>query len=221
MGARTRDEWHERLLAERRKARRAVRDFVEGAASGNTDRMSGAFEVLDHGEHGGGGWRRAFRAVSSRPAVPDATRSYFLQVFLKCGDHIRQETGDDLVYASGLRVLLPPYKGRAPLRLYRGEGALNRKRRTYGLSWTNTREVARRFAEIGNYRCSVGGSVLLTTLAPRAAIICAPALLTDSYSEDEYIVDRRFLSNVNVEERFAHLTTEEFDALRARSSGRS
>lgn len=100
------------------------------------------------------------------------------------------------------------------MRLYRGEGAVNRKRRTYGLSWSSTKMLARAFAETSNYRCANGGSVLLATLAAPEAIICAPALISDNYAEQEFIIDRRRLGKVHVEERFPQLTTEEFEELR-------
>lgn len=49
------DHW----LADQRRARQAVRDFVEGARSGDIRRISATFEHLDYGEQFGGGWRRA------------------------------------------------------------------------------------------------------------------------------------------------------------------
>jgi hypothetical protein len=78
---------------------------------------------------------------------PETFRHSFLNVYLKYGDHIRQEVGDDLILISALRSLLPRYAGPA-MTLYRGEGALNRKRRTYGLAWTSSRDVARSHASL-------------------------------------------------------------------------
>jgi hypothetical protein len=190
--------------AERRKARQVVRDFVEGAIAGDTERMKATFQSLDYDEWACGGWRRAFKAISRTQNLPRITKEFFLQVHLDDGDHIRLETGDDLVYASGLRALLPPYQGPAML-LYRGEGAMNRKYRNYGLAWSSTKEVARAYAETGKYRSSMGGSVLLSTLAKPESIICAPALISDRYKEQEYILDRRELGEVKVEERFPQL----------------
>ena len=57
------------------------------------------------------------------------------------------------------------------MRLYRGDGAHNRRRRTYGLSWSVERDVADDFAR-GWWRDGKGGSVLLATDAPAGAIIC-------------------------------------------------
>jgi hypothetical protein len=42
--------------------------------------------------------------------VPQASQELFLRLYIQ-GDHIRQETSDDLVLIEGLRVLLPAYAG--------------------------------------------------------------------------------------------------------------
>jgi hypothetical protein len=47
-----------------------------------------------------------------------------------------------------------------------------------------------------------GGSLLLSACAPRNAIICVPALLNNRYGEEEYIVDPRLLTSIQVIERF-------------------
>ena len=89
--------------------------------------------------------------------------------------------------------------------LYRGDSAWNRKRRTYGLAWSTKREVAEGFAR-GTWRTFKGGSVLLSTVAPREAIICC---VGNERGEAEYLVDRRALKVVSVVERFAQQTFEE------------
>lgn len=194
------------------KAKQAVCDFVQGAASGDLERMAASFNGLDYEEYDGGGWVRAMRGVAGLPSVPVAAQEFFLDVYVTYGDHIRQEC-NDLILADGLRVLLPKYKG-AAMRLYRGESFRNRSRRTYGLSWTACADVARAFAETGFYRTFEGGSVLLETLAGPEAIICAPALLNDRYSEQEYIVDRRRLALVRVIDRFPRLSHDQFLGMR-------
>jgi hypothetical protein len=73
--------------------------------------------------------------------------------------------------------------------------------------------VARQIAERREYRIGTGGSVVLETLAPPNAIICAPALLDDRYAEEEYIVDRRRLTLVKVIDRFPRLPPEQVHAL--------
>jgi hypothetical protein len=55
----------------------------------------------------------------------------------------------------------------------------------------------------------VGGSVLIQTLAPPDAIICAPYRLNNRYGENEYLVDRRRLDRVTVLLRFSQLSHEE------------
>jgi len=44
--------------------------------------------------------------------------------------------------------------------------------------------------------------VLLKTEAPAEAVICSPMIVNDGYGEQEYLVDRRRLSRVDVVERF-------------------
>jgi hypothetical protein len=62
--------------------------------------------------------------------------------------------------------------------------------------------VARHYAE-QNQRTTLDGGVVLETLAPRAAIICAPGLIDDRYAESEVLVDRRRLGAIEVIERLA------------------
>ena len=116
------------------------------------------------------GWRRAMRAVANVPA-PEDFRAWFLQVWVRSGDHISSED-DDCVLMDALWSLLPRYSGGKLITLY---SLWNRRRRSNGLSWTEDSEVARSFAD-GPYRTFEGGSVLLRTVAPAKAIICAPAL---------------------------------------------
>jgi hypothetical protein len=62
---------------------------------------------------------------------------------------------------------------------------------------------------LGPWRTFDGGSVLLKTVAPPDAIVCAPALHDESWGESEYLVDRRKLAKVEVIERFAQISHEE------------
>jgi hypothetical protein len=82
--------------------------------------------------------------------------------------------------------------------LFRGDSMYNRRRRTCGLAWTESIEVARQYAEQGFCRTCEGGSILLETTAPPEAIICATAMFGDRYAEQEYVVDRRRLTGVKV-----------------------
>ena len=190
-------EFHAVIRAERRREAEAVRAFTAAAASGCVEALFDAIGELELT----GTWRQALVAVSRLQAVPPATRDTFLVIWKDHGDHIRSEANDDAALIAGLRRLLPPYTG-GPMVLYRGCSAWNRRRRTYGMSWTASREVAEGFAE-GMWRIFQGGSVVLAVEAPPDSIICALALLDNSYGEDEYLVDRRRLRNVRVLRRLA------------------
>lgn len=190
------------IAEERRTARQGVKDFLDGAARGDLALLADAISKLDYADHAGGGWRRAFIAISKAAVSHPRTKEFFATVWFEYGEHIRQETGDDLALVDGLRFLLPNYTGPA-LRLFRGDGFRNRCNRTYGLSWTADRETAQRFAEKGMWRHTMGGSVLLEAMVDPAAIV---ASLADLYGEQEYLVDRRKLGTVSVVERFAQTT---------------
>jgi hypothetical protein len=133
-------------VAERRRYERGViRDFVEGARAGNGGRVWRAICEVNEGRFTYGGWRAVMRAIAKVDDLPDWFRENFLRgLWLTYGDHIRQETSDDLVLIGGLRALLPRYAGPAKV-VFRGEGAGNRRRRTYGCSWTESIEVARAY----------------------------------------------------------------------------
>src|SRR5882672_4003520 len=191
------------LELELNKAKQGVRDFIQGAATGDLELMTASVDALDYEERDGGGWARAMRAAARLISVPRETQEFFLQVYIMNGDRIREEC-DDLALADGLRVLLPKYEGPAIL-LFRGESFRNRSRRTYGFSWTPSADIAHSFAENGFYRTFDGGSVLLETLAQPAAIICAPSLIDRRFGEKEYIVDRRGLTVVTAIDRFPQL----------------
>jgi hypothetical protein len=130
-------------------------------------------------------------------------RRAFLRLYVRSGDHIRLETGDDLTLIRGLRVLLPPYTGPA-VRLYRGQDALETRRRSYGLSWSSSREVAEGYAQ-GLLQYCTGGSVLLEALATPDAVLCRIGRTEDRYGEAEYLVDRRRLQRVKVVAEYAQL----------------
>lgn len=192
----TEAEFRAHIAAERQQAREAARAFVEGARDGDLQRLIWAVEQLDMTAT----WRPAIRALARSGQVHASIPTSFLQLWLDWGSHVRLEVGDDLVLARALRLLLPTYEGPG-LTLYRGDSAWNRKRRTYGMSWTSDIGVGRSFAQ-GPWRYHTGGSVLLTATAPPEAIVCAPHALDDRYEEAEYIVDRRLLKAVQVVQRF-------------------
>jgi hypothetical protein len=202
-----------RKIAQRERA--IVGAFVESAVAGEIDRIDLHSAAVDKAFL----WRRAFRAIAKAAEVPQDYRHAFMNSWVRRGDHIRGEVEDDRILFAGLRRLLPAYEG-GPVTLYRGDSADNCRRRSYGPSWSSDEGVARSFAE-GNWRVSAGGSVLLKTVAPPDAIICAPTLHDASYGEFEYLVERRKLKKVEVVERFAQISHEDYAALcRANSSGR-
>ena len=150
--------------------------------------------------------RRALMKPPSLPPMAAAARRDFREFCRTYGDSLRNDVGDDIVLIRALRALLPAYRG-GPVTLFRGEGAKNRKRRAYGMSWTTVRAVAEHHAK-GWWRTSRGGSVVLKVAAVAASII-ASLKGFDRFAEREYLVDRRFLTNVHVIERYSQaLPTE-------------
>ncbi|WP_050898697.1 hypothetical protein [Nitrospirillum viridazoti] len=171
-------------------------EYADAARAGDIRRLQQAAIEVD----GHGAWRLAFQRCARLQVVPDITRVHFLEQWVTRGDDLRDRVNDDSLLLGGLRVLLPRYAG-PPVTLYRGDRAFNRRRRSYGMSWSTARDVAEGFAR-GEHQTSVGGSVLLETFAPPDAIICSPAMLGDDMEEAEYLVDRRRLTGVRVIERF-------------------
>ncbi len=142
----------------------------------------------------------AFLSAAARTSgAPEAVRSWFSVGWVE-DNHIWRDAATSGQLAKALRNLMPEYHGPAR-RLYRGETSWNRRRRSYGLSWTIHEEVAREFAECMATRYP-DGTVLLATTAPAEAIISAPAEYNDSYEEGEYLVHRGALTSVQVLQRF-------------------
>jgi hypothetical protein len=184
----------EEVLEEIRRARQALREFVEGAAAGDASRILSSFDHLDYGDIHGAGWVSAMRAIARLGSVPARTQEVFLRAYVRSGDHIRQETANDLVLIKGLRILLLPYVGPS-VSLYRAQNAPKPRARLYGLSWSTSREVAESYIE-WRWRRATGGSILLHTFAPPEAIICRVEGDEDVYRQEEYLVDRRRLHRV-------------------------
>lgn len=181
---------------EGREARRRLRDFVNAAAVGDAEKMLADIDQIEFGSIHRAGWSHVMRRIAKLGSVPRRTREVFRRLYIRSGDHIRQEAGGDLALIAGLRVLLPPYRGRAKV-LYRGQGALAPRSRSYGLSWSASRTVAESWAK-GIWRNARGGSVLLKTLAQPDAIISRIPDDEDRYGEIEYLVDRRRLRRVTI-----------------------
>lgn len=161
------------------KQRQLACDLVDAVRASDIERFDDALEALDYEDDA---FTLAMREVAKLPNPSAEFQSWCFQLWLRHGDHIRGLTNGANVLAAGLRVLLPPYTGPA-LKIYRGDSWFNRRRRTYGPSWTTSIEVARHFASNTLHRTCVGGSVLLETMAPAEAIVCAPAQIDDRYGK--------------------------------------
>jgi len=183
-------------VEERRQQRALIKRMEAAARSSDIDAFKDGLEAMDGADDG---WRLLLGRVARMPSPPSAGfRAMFERLMASHGDHLRQEC-DDLALIKALRSLYPPYRG-GGLRLYRGEVAVNRRRRTYGVSWTHDRAIAECFAT-GIQQTSEGGSVLLETDAPAAAIIRIPR--AERYThEREVWVDRRELDHVRVLVRY-------------------
>ena len=190
-------EFLAQIREERRRKRAAVTAFVDAAVSGDPTLLRESMEEIELNC----AWHQTMRAVAKTRNISEDIQHAFLLIWTIGGDHIRSEVGDDKVLIDALRKLVPPYKGPSR-KLYRGDCFTNRKHRTYGLSWSAERDVAECFAH-NIYQSFEGGSVLLETIAPLDAIICAvPADNSAHAVEEEYLVDRRRLTSVRVLERY-------------------
>lgn len=189
------DEFRAALAEARRRERAAADKFAQGIGAEDGDLVIESLQDL--ALYGGGA--SAFRKAIRHGGRSAAFRERMLGLWLTNGDDLRDSAPSDLLLIDLLRVVLPPYAG-APLTLYRGDSARNRKRRTYGMSWTTDESIAQAFAH-GYRDIYMGGTVVLKTVAPPDAIICAPAEIDNRYEEAEYVVDRRRLYDVRVIER--------------------
>jgi len=168
---------------------------------------------------------KAFRAAATEfPIISDRCRRQMLTAMVRRGDLIRGNPGmidEELI--RGWRALLPPYAGKKPLTLYRGEGTGNVRRGTYGVSWTALKEVAISFAQ-GDWRKDHGGSALIQVEAPPEAIICAPARYGNRYGEREYLVDRLVLQKLGIEvkvlQRFPQMSQRDLESSNSRPDER-
>jgi hypothetical protein len=97
-------EFRKAISEGKRKERKAIETFVEGAERGDSNLLCSGIDLVEQSCV----WRRAFRAVAKH-AVPMDLRIGFARVWLNSGDHIRSEVGDDLILIGGLKALLPPY----------------------------------------------------------------------------------------------------------------
>ncbi|CAH1696841.1 IncF plasmid conjugative transfer protein TraG [Hyphomicrobiales bacterium] len=194
----------EDIRREREQNRQAIREVVAAVRGGEADR---ALQAICHAADLYIS-REAFLRIARLPPAAPEIQDAFLMLFTSNGDSLRSMVNDDRVLARALRVLLRSYSGPA-VRLWRGELAANARYRRYGASWTVSRDVAEAFAQSEIRRQSRGGTVVLETLAPPEAILCARALHPDHLesNEQEFIVDRWKLNKVQIVSRFEPLAS--------------
>src|SRR5262249_8424327 len=212
-------EFREQLSRDRRAAKTAADRFERACQTGDVAALYEAVNFIN--ERTVDGWTVAIRRVARKVRrVSPQIRSAFQDVWIQ-GKMLALRVGDNRALCRAARVLMPRYRGSA-VRLFRGTGAGERRRRLYGMSWSADVSVAKRFAL--ERREWNGGSVLLETLAPPAAIICVVAYpkpfteqeiarirrehphihITEFHEEREYVVDRRYLNRVAVGCRYPH-----------------
>lgn len=212
----THDDCLALLRAERRQDRTIAERFVTACRDGSVSDLQEAAAALD-GESANG-WVIALRKiVKMRLSVTPEIQQAFFRLWVE-HKSIRLSVGDDLMLISALRLLCPPYEGKAA-RLFRGALADERRRRLYGLSWTTSIDIAERFAE---RTPDLYERIVIETHAPAEAIIAKvdypepltpaevqkinrdhPGVIINQYhKESEYLLDRRRLMSVKVVRRY-------------------
>ena len=131
-------EGRAKLRERHRQERDAIDAFVISAQTGDAARFEKSFELMDLS----GTWRRAFRALIRSGQVDDSIKPVFTEAWLRSGDRMSDQVGDNLVFVSALRLFLPAYEG-PTLTLLRGDLFWNWERRSYGASWSADRDVAK------------------------------------------------------------------------------
>lgn len=205
------------LREERRAARNAAHLFTHACKANDPQAL---YDAVDHVNQAVFGWPVALRKmVREVPSVSPEIQSAFQQVWVE-SNNLPLKVGEHRAMRDAARVLLPAYSGPA-VRLFRGTGADELRRRIYGFSWTADAKSGDRFAL--DKREMEGGSVLLETLAPPEAIISQVAYprpfthqeieeckrehptgrIVEYHDECEYVVDRRYLKAVLVVQRYA------------------
>jgi len=210
----------EQLRKEQRAEKTAADLFERACQMGDVAALYEAVDFInDCTVHG---WTVAIRRVARKVRrVSPSIRSAFQDVWIQ-SKMLPLRVGDNRALCDAAKVLMPRYRGPA-VRLFRGAGAGERRRRSYGMSWSADASIAERFAR--ERQELDGGSVLLETRAPPAAIICAVdypepfteqeiarfkrehphAHISEYHEEREYVVDRRCLNSVAVVYRYPQI----------------
>ena len=204
----TDEDFRKEIARERRSALSVAKAFANAAEAGDVEAFYQAVDMMPCAVDS---WRLAFKKVARLPAVPDPIRDAFLPVWIE-SKMLPLRVGNRRVLAHALRVLLPKCEIECPLRLFRGAGSNERRRRIYGFSWTTHLDVARGFAEHwqpverDGVVFSEDGGVVLETTAPADAVLLVRED-PDYYDESEVVVDPFHLGRVSLLER---LTTPQF-----------
>jgi hypothetical protein len=189
------------IREERRNARACANAFVRACLSGDDpESLRASAELLS--QETIGGWTIAIRKIAREVTkVSPKIQLAFLDVWIQT-QVLPLKVGDHRALCVAARVLMPKYSG-APVRLYRGTAMHERRRRIYGVSWTSDIHIAEKFAQERRYG---EDSVVLETVAPAEAIICAIGESSGHlYDENEYAVDRWRLGDVRVVKRYKDL----------------
>lgn len=190
------------IAQERRDARKASRLFFDACGSGDVGALYTAVDAINYTVDS---WRHAMFLVGKLPAVNDDIRAAFLPIWIE-SKMLPRFVGSRTVLARALRLLLPCHGAvTGPMVLYRGAQARERKRRSYGFSWTRSPVLARDFG--APWQRLEDGGVVLQTIAPPESIL----LIRDDpeyYDESEVVVDPFKLGKVKVREWLPHIPAQ-------------
>ena len=169
----TDEDFRKEIARERRTSLAVATAFAKAAEAGDVEAFYQAVDMMQFAMEG---WRLAITKVAKLLAVPDQIRDAFLPIWIET-KMLPLKVGNRRVLADALRVLLPKCEIEGAMRLFRGAGGSERRRRAYGFSWTTRMDVARKFAEHwqplknGDFVHSKDGGVVLETTAPADAVL--------------------------------------------------
>ncbi|HEV2596233.1 MAG TPA: hypothetical protein VGU01_13640 [Sphingomicrobium sp.] len=183
--------------SERRKRAEFVSMFERACEGGDINAFLHAVDGIN--EYGA--WPKAFARISRLSSIQSAVKDEFMQVWVE-SKLMGLTAGDRKTLVHALRLLFPASAcPTVPLQVYRGAGALERKRAAYGVCWTSDPSVARTFAD--EYQHWPSGSVILSAVVPPAGVIMIRDNVPGYYEESEVVVDPFMLENIRVIERRA------------------
>ena len=146
-------------------------------------------------------WADLARRLADLKRFPRPTQKFFVCLLCGVGHLIRRGVRSDIALIEACSAVLPPYRDSRAVRLYRGQLALPRRSRAFGLLWSPSFTVAERFF---NGWVHHNDAVILETLAPLRAIVSkmdSKIDYGDGRFQPEYIVDRQKLYDVKVVSR--------------------